>query len=149
MLISACPLCSSSFSTWWEFRPRKKIFTLQFPASTLPAPPPPRPHPPRRTPPLLGFSKKIAPPAYRRLGLPLPRPRAEKKNSKISETSTKSICQPLQEPCVSKQRLADGVWRILQGSVSRHGGLTPQRAPKLNLSSGHPPNSTEAQKELK
>ena len=69
-------------SSWWTFRPRKKIFS-----------PPPRNPPIRRRPsrplpsrpgepppPLLGFSIKnrSPPPPSRRLGLPLPPPRAEK-----------------------------------------------------------------------
>ena len=69
---------------WWEFRPRKRIFSPpppNIPASTLRslAPPPP---PPSRETPSWDLPYKIAP--TRRLGLPLPSP--EQKKRKISET---------------------------------------------------------------
>ena len=73
-------LLTGAFKSWWEFRPRKKIFSPPPPpflAATLPAPRPPRP--PGRPPPLLGFSVKSRSPPSWRLGLPLPLPRAGKK----------------------------------------------------------------------
>ena len=69
----------NSFSTWWKFRPEKKYSAPppQFAADTLLAPrshPPPRRHP---SPP--SWDKKKPTPPQRRLGIPFPLPRAEKK----------------------------------------------------------------------
>ena len=88
ILMQACD--SNSFSFWWAFRPRKRIFSPHPPPPKIPhrhppspsAPPPPSwetPLPPGRPPSLLGFSIKNGPPPPSWcFGLPLPLPRAEK-----------------------------------------------------------------------
>ena len=86
----SCPFMASNYVNWWEFRPRKKIFSSP-PPPLFPTPFPTRPPPPPspETPPPGTLNKKSSPPPSRRLGLPLPLPRAEKK---ISETSTE-LCK--------------------------------------------------------
>ena len=68
-----------------HFGPKKKIFTPPPPKNSpiRCRHPPGRLAPPALPPPLLGFSiKKPTPPPHRRLRLPLPPPRAEKKYKK-------------------------------------------------------------------
>ena len=84
-------VCYSYFAAlaWWIFRPRKNIWPpLQNP--TICRRPIPENPPPRGI-----FKKKPIPPPSRRLGLPLPPPRAEKNKKRLAkkgavETGVKS-----------------------------------------------------------
>ena len=112
-----CPFYTVGHRLGGNFGPKKNICPPpppnfpQTPSRPL-APPPP----PAWRPPLLGFSVKISPPQPRRLGLPLPLPRAEK-NKNIRNVHQAEKTQRFFIGCVIKCRFdatsdAQPFWKI-------------------------------------